>query len=153
VTVLSVPALEQFNPVLGRLRPASRPEADLQAVLDHVPARAGTNRVFTRLEWGDYLDWAGHPRMSPFMDGRIEIYPNDVWRQYHAVTSGREDWQAILDRRGVDYLLLDESFHAELLPRVRASGRWAPVARSEPAVLFGRTDGTAAGTTDIQDAR
>jgi hypothetical protein len=163
--ILSIPAFDAYNPVFGRLRAADRPEADIQSVLDRLDALPTTGRVFTRLEWGEYLDWAGRPRrLSPFMDGRIEIYPDDVWRHYHAVTDARADWQAILDGRGVDYLLLDDGFHGELIPRVRASGRWTALARSGPATLYARTEPPAAppasttatdlvDTTDIQDRR
>ena len=42
---------------------------------------AAPSRVFTRLEWGEYLDWAAHPKARVFMDGRIEIYPDDVWQR------------------------------------------------------------------------
>lgn len=136
--VFSTPWLERFNPVFGSLRPSERPESDLQAIVDRMRARPDGSRVFTRLEWGEYLDWAAHPRCRAFMDGRIEIYPDDVWRQYHAVTSARADWQSILDRHRVDYLLLDAQYHAELLPLVRESARWEPAGGEGPALLFAR---------------
>ena len=151
-TLLSLPWLERINPVFGRLRPATRPEADIHAVLERVRA-LGDARVFTRLEWGEYLAWAGHPNARVFMDGRVEIYPDDVWGQYHAVTWARDDWQAILDGRGVDHLLLDASFHADLLPRVEASGGWRRVGAAGPAVLFARTGATGPVLTDLRDAR
>ena len=152
--VLSLPWLERFNPVLGRLRPATRPESDIQHVVSRLrDENAGQARVFTRLEWGEYLDWAARPEARVFMDGRIEIYPDDVWGQYHAVTSAREDWQSILDRRRVDYLLLDESFHAELLPRVEASGCWQRVHACGAAVLFARREASGPALTDLSDPR
>lgn len=136
--VFSTPWLERFNPVFGSLRPSHRPESDLQSIVERMLARPHGSRVFTRLEWGEYLDWAAHPRCRAFMDGRIEIYPDDVWRQYHAVTSARADWQSILDGHGVDYLLLDAGYHTELLPRVRESARWEPAGGEGPALLFAR---------------
>ena len=155
--VLSVPGLERYNPIFGTLRPTRRPEADLEAVVARLAERSDDARVFTRLEWGEYLDWAAYPRGGrTFIDGRIEIYPDDVWQQYHAVTSARADWQGILDGRGVDYLLLDSTYHVELLPHVRASGQWERVCGAGPAVLYTRT-GAAAGAgvaaADIHDAR
>jgi hypothetical protein len=138
--LLSLPSMERHNPVFGTLRPASRTESDLHVALDHIPEGRGDARVFTRLEWGEYVDWAAHPRGRAFMDGRIEIYPEDVWQQYHAVTAARADWQDILDSRSVNFLLLDTTFHSELLPRVRASEKWKAVSQSGPAVLFERRE-------------
>jgi hypothetical protein len=151
--VLSLPWLERFNPVFGPLRPAARPEADIQALVARLrdDNGGGRARVFARMEWGEYLDWAAHPHARVFMDGRVEIYPDDVWRQYHAVTSAREDWQSILDRQGVVYLLLDASFHAELLPRVEASGCWQRVGVSGPAVLYTRRGAPEPVLTDVRD--
>jgi hypothetical protein len=138
VSALSVPGLERYNPILGRLRPSGRTESNLQALVDRIPA-GGTRRIFARLEWGEYLDWAGGAgRLSPFMDGRIEIYDDTLWRQYGQLSAGAANWQAILDRHQVDYLLLDQSYHAKLLPQVLSSPGWSPVARSGPAVLFAR---------------
>lgn len=136
--VFSTPWLERFNPVFGSLRPSQRPESDLQAIVERMRARPDGSRVFTRLEWGEYLDWAAHPHCRAFIDGRIEIYPDDVWRQYHAVTSARADWQSILDGHGVDYLLLDAGYHTELLPLVRESARWEPAGGEGLALLFAR---------------
>src|SRR5262249_17230635 len=107
--VLSLPGLAGYNPVLrAQARHASpRVEADLQAVADHLSARLPTGRVFSRLEWGEYLAWSLAPQFRVFMDGRIEIYPDDVWAQYAAVTSGRANWEELLDRYQVDALVLD----------------------------------------------
>jgi hypothetical protein len=153
--VLSTPWFERFNPVLGSLRPDGRPEAQLQLVVDRMNGAPHGSRVFTRLEWGEYLDWAAHPRCRTFMDGRIEIYPDAVWREYHAVNGARADWQDILDAHRVDYLLLDAGYHAELLPHVRASAAWEPVGGAGPALLFARRAGADDGlaTTDFHDAR
>jgi hypothetical protein len=150
VVVLCSPALERFNPVFARIRPATRPEADIQAVVERLPA-TNPSKVFARLEWGEYLDWAAHPNARVFMDGRIEIYPDDVWNQYNAVSSAQAGWQSILDQRGVDYLLLDSTYHGLLLSRVEASTSWEPVFRSGPAVLYARRATPEAATADARD--
>ena len=46
------------------------------------------------------------------MDVRIDMYPDDVWDEYAHVTLGQDDWQEILDRYHVDYLVLDAGYHA-----------------------------------------
>jgi hypothetical protein len=139
-SVASLPSLEKLNPILGTLRPSVRTESNLQAVLDELKRdRVASAHVFTRLEWGEYLDWAGRSkRLSPFMDGRIEIYGDDLWHEYHVVSAGGEGWQSILNAHGIDYLILDRVQNARLLSRVAASGEWLPLARSGPAILYGR---------------
>jgi hypothetical protein len=141
VMVLSLPWLEAFNPVLSQPGRAHRTEDDLQAAADLLTAEGPGGRIFTRFAWGEYLGWALAPRGTVFMDGRIEIIPNEVWLDYTAVTRGRADWQDVLDRYGVDCLLLDASgYHHDLLPLVDRSPAWRQVCRHGDAVLFVRRD-------------
>src|SRR5262249_52442468 len=104
------------------------------------PARTPAGRIFCRFEWGEYLTWALAPHYTVFMDGRIEIFPDEVWAQYAAVTSGRANWAEVLDRYQVDYLLLDTTYHAGtgLLPAVQHAAAWERVFQAGDAVLFVR---------------
>jgi hypothetical protein len=137
--VFSVPWLEAFNPVLSRPGRAHRTETDLQAIADRLSADGHSGRIFTRFAWGEYLGWSLAPRYTVFMDGRIEIIPDEVWQQYAAVTRGRGDWQDILAHYDVDCLLLDTSgYHHDLLPLVERSPVWRMVDRQGDAVLFAR---------------
>lgn len=125
--VLSVPGLQAYNPLLnlqGRAQP--RTEQDLDTVRGHLVAHAKAGRVFTRFEWGEYLGWAAAPQFTVFMDGRIEIYPDNVWQEYIAVTTGQNNWQRLLDEYQVNVLVLDARYHGDngLLGRVKASPHW-----------------------------
>jgi hypothetical protein len=140
VAVLSLPALERWNPVFLRPGRSHRTETDLQAAADQITSRSAA-RVFTRFAWGEYLGWALAECSTVFMDGRIEIYPADVWEHYAAITRGRADWQELLDEYHVDCLLLDESgYDAALLAFVRRSSTWREVFGQGNAVLFVRAD-------------
>src|SRR5262249_45281635 len=109
--VLSVPGLEPYYPLLRSPERGRRTEGALEGVRACLLARRPAGRVFSRFEWGEYLTWSLSPGYTVFMDGRIEIYPDAVWDEYAAVTCGREGWQAVLDRYGVDCLLLDAGYH------------------------------------------
>jgi hypothetical protein len=136
VAVLNLPSLETYNPALRLPGRGHRTETDLQACADYVAGRGG-GRVFSRFAWGEYLGWALAPAGTVFMDGRIEIFPDEVWNQYAAVTRGRADWEEILDGYGVNWLILDVSgYHGQLLPFVARSGRWEEVFRQGDACVF-----------------
>jgi hypothetical protein len=126
--VLSLPWFEGINPFfLTGLKQHHRTEDDLREVADRLPRGDGQRRLFTRFAWGEYLGWRLSPDYAVFMDGRIEIYPDDVWVRYESVTRGRDDWQQILDGYGVDWLVLDgtpNGYHAALLAEVQASPHW-----------------------------
>ena len=117
-----------------------RTESDLQAAADHLAAGKRGGRIFTRFAWGEYLGWSLAPRYTVFMDGRIEIFPDEVWEQYSAVTRGRGDWEEILAHYGVDCLLLDTAgYHHDLLPLVRQRpSTWRQTFQKGNLVLFER---------------
>jgi hypothetical protein len=125
-----LPGLAQYNPLLRNAHPnSSSTEANLDLVRQQLQAESSSGRIFTRFEWGEYLSWSASPQFSVFMDGRIEIYPDDVWQQYIDLTSGHDDWQQILDQYQVDFLVLDTQYHADngLLDRVEHSTQWRKV--------------------------
>jgi hypothetical protein len=76
------------------------------------------------------------------MDGRIDMYPDEVWSQYVAVTAGQSGWEQLLDKHRVNYLVLDKEYHAEsgLLAQVRQSSRWDLVSAAGDALLFARRE-------------
>jgi hypothetical protein len=132
----NVPGWTRFNPLAGTVRSTHRPEEDLESLCRELAEHDG-GRIFSRFEWSEYLGWALAPRYTVFMDGRIEIFPDEIWREYSALTRGRADWQELLDRYGVDYLVLDTTgYHAELLPQVERSPLWEPVHQAGDGVLF-----------------
>jgi hypothetical protein len=137
--VLSLPWLEALNPILSRPGRAHRTENDLQAIADRLSAEVRGGRIFTRFAWAEYLGWSLAPRYVVFMDGRIEIIPDEVWHEYGAVTRGRSDWEEILSHYDVDCLLLDTAgYHHDLLPLVERSARWRRVEQRGDGVLFVR---------------
>jgi hypothetical protein len=139
--LLSSPWLESHNPIFSRPQRAHRTETDLQGLADHLRSEGRVQRIFTRFDWGEYLGWSLAPYSTVFMDGRIEIIPDDVWQDYVAVTRGRADWEDILARYGVDCLVLDAGgYHHELLPQIERSQFWRQVHKQGDAVLFLRRE-------------
>ena len=141
---LSVPGLNRYNPLLGPARRAAgHTQADLALVTEYLNAR-GPGRIFSRFEWGEYLTWSLGPSFPVFMDGWIDMFPDPVWSEYASVTTGRPGWESILERYGVEYLLVDLNYHGDtgLLDQVEHSGKWAVLYQAGDARLYVRRGGT-----------
>jgi hypothetical protein len=151
LAVFSVPGLQRWNPLLAARLAAPRVEDDLERVHRRLASYVAEGRIFSRFEWGEYLTWSLAPQYKVFMDGRIEIYPDDVWNQYAAVTRGLPEWEKILDDRRVDALLLDADYHGRtgLLPRVEAAGGWERVFEAGSALLYLRRNAGAIAKSRI----
>ncbi len=138
--VFCLPWLEQYNPVLTKLRTTHRVEYDLEHLAQELRHHHPSGRIFTRFEWSEYLTWTLGPEYLVFMDGRIEIIPDRAWSEYTAVTRGRTDWEKILDHYEVNYLLIDQGpYHAELrLALDTARDRWKAGESAGPITLWTR---------------
>jgi hypothetical protein len=73
------------------------------------------------------------------MDPRFEAHPDWVWDEYQAVSTGRADWEQILDRYQVEYLVLDAHQQEFLASLAVQSGRWSLRYRDPVGVIFQKT--------------
>ncbi|MBN1887918.1 MAG: hypothetical protein JW850_07995 [Thermoflexales bacterium] len=98
--------------------------------------RPGT-RLFNMPEWGGLLIWRLGPRARVFVDGRIEIYPMELWDDYVRIIQTVEGWQELLQAYQVDYLVLSEERHGRLIQALAGSG-WSCVYKDALALVFAR---------------
>jgi hypothetical protein len=76
-----------------------------------------------------------------FVEGHVELYPDQTWAEYLTVNDARPGWQRVLDRHGVRFLVLDPTYHSALLSEVRRSGEWSSRPAAGNVLLFERSDG------------
>ena len=137
--VASVPWLEQRSPMFGPHRSTGRAEAPLDQVSLALAGQAAEQgrplRVFTRLEWANYFTATAWPACRIFMEGHVELYDDDLWREYVAISSGDAGSPELLDAHRVDVLVLDPPYHARLTSRIRDDARWEQIPRTAAGVV------------------
>jgi hypothetical protein len=132
--VIAFIALGITSPQAG---PLFKPAYDEKAY----PARAlpllsdPSQRIFTHDEWGDYLIY----RLSPgggkvFVDGRSDFYNGQVYRDYMELLDVKYDWEQILNRYGVDTVLMPPD--APLAATLKESRHWRVVYDDGAAIVF-----------------
>lgn len=93
--------------------------------------------VFNSYEYGDVLGWSGPPGMQLFLNSHAHLIPRDVWQHYMQVTGVQSGWEDILDRYGVNTVVVDRQFREALIRRLESSGRWTiGYQDSQAAVIF-----------------
>ena len=134
--VFCLPGISRYNPLVRQ----HRTESDLEAIAQQNREQTAS-RIFSRLEWSEYLGWSLAGKATVFMDGRIEIIPDDVWSDYACITCGQAGWETKLDRYRVDELILDAAYHARtgLLEQAEQSPHWRRIGEYGPAVVFARS--------------
>ena len=94
--------------------------------IEYIKAHRPAGEMFNIYDWGGFLIWKLYPEYRVFIDGRgPDAYPPELWADYQAVQRGDEGWEAILDRYGVNFLLLvtGNKLH-NLIGRLNESGEW-----------------------------
>jgi hypothetical protein len=72
--------------------------------VDWLQANDAGQRVFNRYEWGGYLG-LHRPDQPIFIDGRADVYGDEVIREYIEVISVNVDPAAYFDRHAIDHVL------------------------------------------------
>jgi hypothetical protein len=78
------------------------PERLVRATAGAIPVGG---QVFVSQAWASWFEFA-LPSNPVFVDSRIEIFPDRVWKDYFDVIAGRDGWQGILDRWEIDVVVL-----------------------------------------------
>jgi hypothetical protein len=106
--------------VAARPALASAPVATSNWLAAHPQA----GRMLNYQPWGSYLEFRLGPAVKPAVDSRIELTPEDFWKDYHAVMAGRWDAQRLLATHGIAYVVIDAEATPELVAQLDDSSGW-----------------------------
>ena len=90
------------------------------------------------MSFGSYLIWEAQPEYRVFVDSRIELYPVEIWKDYLEVSSAMGDWEATLDKYGVNTLMLSLDTQWPLVEEARKSHDWQLVFQDNKSAVFMR---------------
>jgi len=129
-----------------RARGAPDEDAKVAAIFHHdanVPLarwaeKAGVRgNVYNPMEWGSWLSWRlGGQGVKTFLDIRLWIFPENVWRDYVLILTAQAGWEDRLAARGVEWLFLSREHHDKLIPYVERSPGWERAYVDRHAVVY-----------------
>lgn len=109
-----------------------------EGAIARLAAIPGTHRLYCEdFAWCSLA--LSHRNLQEFIDGRCDPFPLPVWKDYVTVYRTKGNWRAVLDRRGVDAIIVQKK-HA--LARAMPSWRgWRLVYADDDYRLFVRSGG------------
>ena len=109
------------------------------AALDHLEATNADARVLADYGWGGYVIWRLYDDGGRvFVDGRNDMYGDDLLNEYSAVRNADDGWDEIVDRHGVDVLLFPPD--APIVRGFAQDAGWCETVRDEVQVLLARCE-------------
>jgi hypothetical protein len=96
------------------------------------------DRLYATHHWSSWFEFAV-PEALVMVDIRIELFDEDIWRDFLDVGSGRADWSEILDRWDVRFAAIDAR-NEDLLPFISADPDWELLHEDDEGALFRRAE-------------
>lgn len=94
---------------LARNQPASEAKNFPQKAVAFLQNGDYPKRVFVYYDWGGYAVWKLYPEYRVFVDGRADLYGDDLLAQFRSAMGLRTGWQKVLDSWNVEAVLLPPS--------------------------------------------
>ena len=92
-------------------------------------------RLFNSYNWGGYLVWQ-LPEYPVFIDGRADLYGNDLIRQWQDVVNARENAIPILDSWNVNIVLVETG--SPIANSLLSDPQWKSVMSNQTSILLVR---------------
>ncbi len=86
--------------------------------------------------WGGYLIWRLYPGYRVYIDGRADVYGDDLMKEFLAVNDGKPAWREPLDNHGIRTVLVKAD--AALASLLGEDRDWQKVFGDKQAVIFVR---------------
>jgi hypothetical protein len=95
-------------------------------------------RIFVFYDWGGYAIWKLYPEYRVFVDGRADLYGDDLLRQsIDTVLELRTGWRGVLDNWNVETVLVPPS--CALAQALLLDPNWRVAFRDTKAIILLRT--------------
>lgn len=98
-----------------------QPKKFSSGVVEFLQKSAPEGNLFNDDEWGDYLIYAMDPPPKLFLDGRLDMYGEQILEDYSKIAMLDEDMDNLLDTYRIEWVLFPPS---KLTRYLKATGGW-----------------------------
>jgi hypothetical protein len=123
--------------VLARGQAIAEAQQFPEKAVEALRSRASGGEVFAYYDWGGYTIYKLYPQYRVFVDGRADLYGDDLLQQFQTAVQLRTGWREVLDRWGVRAVLLPRQ--AALAQALVLDPNWHLEYHDAQAVLLLRT--------------
>jgi hypothetical protein len=111
---------------------------------DYLRSHPMPSRLFAHYDWGGYAIWKLYPAYDLFVDGRADLYGDDLLGKFQQALQVKAGWNQVLDSCGVESVLVPPS--SPLAQALLLDSGWKPEYRDQQAVLLVRIPSPGGGS-------
>jgi hypothetical protein len=93
-------------------------------------------RMFTNMEYSTYILFARLPEQKLFYDVRVEMYGDELARDYITMVYALEGWERLFEKHAIDYAVLDKD--KPIYNAIVSGSSFAMVYEDEASAIFVR---------------
>jgi len=93
-----------------------------------------SGNVYNEFTWGGYVLYRLWPETKVFIDGQTDFYGADLTEEYLTVLNAQENWESILDKYGVEWVLIPRS--VAIAGQLKLEAEWTFLYEDDIAVIM-----------------
>jgi len=107
-------------PTFGLITGRCRPEESIlstdtpREMAEQVARRHLTGRIFTPMDWADYLLWRNPGAIEPLVYSHVHLTSPELWQDFLLIRRGDERWLRVADHYGLKYLVTSRARNRRL---------------------------------------
>ncbi|MCK4693381.1 MAG: hypothetical protein KAT23_07105, partial [Anaerolineales bacterium] len=125
---ISVPLSDQVN------QEAIANQVPVEAI-DYLRHQPSLGNLFNSYNWGGYVIWELYPKYLSFVDGRTDLFNDEILEAYLATWRAEPGWEDMIDRWDIRLVLLEP--YAPVVRVLQDSG-WEQLYADDQAVVLGQ---------------
>ena len=119
-------------------------QVNQDAIADQVPVKAveylrhqpPLGKLLNSYNWGGYVIWELYPKYLSFVDGRTDLFNDEILETYLAAWRADPGWEDTIDRWDISLVLLEP--YAPLVSAMESKG-WVGLYADDKAVILNRS--------------
>ncbi|OEU80435.1 MAG: hypothetical protein BA873_07975 [Desulfobulbaceae bacterium C00003063] len=136
-TVSFLPWLRPYHPI-EKVRNLINPKTSPVEIVNFIEREKLKGNMYNNVNWGSYLIWRLWPEYKVFADNRLHLVPEEIWKDYSDVEHGLANWEKILNKYKISYVLLGKSDNKRMIEFMQYSPRWKKAYEDDVGAVFVR---------------
>jgi hypothetical protein len=133
--IMVVALIRISGPISAQANESEQTENLPVAAVDYLRENEPPGPLFNNYNWGGYIVWE-LPQYPVFVDGRTDLYGDELLREYLATVFANSGWGETLDKYDINLVFVESA--APLAEVLRQETGWEEVYRDEMASILVR---------------
>lgn len=138
IFLVAAAMLKIATPLSNTFNEKTLDEAYPSGAIAYLSTNQEPGPLFNSYNWGAYLIWELYPAYRSFVDGRTDLFDDDVLEQYLLVWRAEPGWSEVLEDWGIGIALVEPN--APIAFKLHQAG-WQRVYEDTTSVIFTRPEG------------